>query len=208
MLYVISHIFSISSVGLWAILANRWGKKTVWGIAMGLLITGMFGSGLLSPNHTSQVVLLLCLIPFYCGFAAVMVIAPSLLSDIIDYSTWKFKRERGATFFSFYMLMLKTNIAIGGAVGMALAGWYGFDASATAHSVDSAFGLRLGVAWLPIPFLLLSLFFIVRMPINMRRHAIVRRALDRRLNRASKQSHGGNQHLTRSNHQANVVHST
>jgi len=55
---------------------------------------------------------------------------------------------------------------------------------------------------------LLSFFIIVRMPINMRRHAIVRRALDRRLNRASKQPHNSNQHLTLPNHQANAVHST
>ena len=183
LLYVVSHIFSISSIGLWAFLANRWGKQTVWTIAMMLLITGMFGAGLISPINVSKVSLLLCLISIYCGFAALMVIAPSLLSDIIDYSTWKFKRETGATFFSLYSLINKTNAAIGGAVGMVLAGWYGFDASATSHSLESAFGLRLGVAWLPIPFLVLSILFVNHMPINAHRHAIIRRSLNRQLAR-------------------------
>ena len=173
LLYVISHIFSISSVSLWVLLANRWGKKTVWGIAMTLLIAGMFGMGFLSPSNTAQAALLLCLTLFYCGFAAVMVIAPSLLSDIIDYSTYRYKRDNGATFFSFYQLLTKTSVAIGGAAGMALAAWYGFDASATVHSADSALGLKLGVAWLPIPFLIISCYLIARMPINTARHAIV-----------------------------------
>lgn len=195
LLYVISHIFSISSVGLWALLANRWSKQTVWVIATGLLVTGMFGTGFLSPGYTNQVSLLLCLTLIYCGFAAIMVVAPSLLSDIIDYSTWKFKRDRGATFFSLFTLVNKTNVAIGGAVGMALAGWYGFDASATLHNPDSAFGLRLGIAWLPIPFLLLSLVFILRIPINPRRHAIIQRCLERQLNRTIKQQQKHNHHV-------------
>ena len=179
-LYVISHVFSISSVGLWAVLANRWGKHAVWGIAMALLGIGMFGLGFMSPDHVSPFFLLLCLTPLYCGYAAGSVIAPSLLADIIDYTTWKFERDRAGTYFALYGLIGKTNIAIGGALGMALAGWYGFDATATVHSYDSALGLRIGVAWLPLPFLLFSFFFIQRMPITARRHAIVRRGLDRR----------------------------
>lgn len=188
MLYVISHIFSISSVGLWALLANRWGKQTVWAIGISWLMVGAYCAGFLSPN-SSQLSLLLCLISFYCGFAAVIVIAPSLLADVIDYSTWKFKRDRGATLFSLYTFINKTGMAIGGAIGMALAGWYGFDATAETHSIDSAFGLRLGVAWLPIPFLLLSLLLMVRMPINSHRHAIIQCGLDRRDKRASKIGH-------------------
>lgn len=179
LLYVISHIFSISSVGLWATLANRWSKQKIWGLAMVLLICGMFGMGLFSPANVSQPPLLLCLIFLYCGFAAWMVVAPALLSDIIDYSTWKFGRDRSATYFSLYSLISKTNAALGSAVGMATAAWFGFEATATVHSVENALGLRLGIAWLPMPFLLLSMLFMAKMPITARRHAIVRRRLNR-----------------------------
>ena len=178
LLYVVSHIFSISSVALWTHLSIRWSKQIVWVIAMGFLIIAMLGLGLQSPGG-SLTPLFIFLTFLYCGFAAWMVVAPALLSDIADYSTWKFGRDRNATYFALYQLVNKANIALGGALGMALAGWYGFDATAIEHSRETAIGLYLGIAWLPVPFLILSALFIFVMPITARRHRIIRRYLDR-----------------------------
>lgn len=181
-LYVVTHVFSISSVALWTKLSIRLGKQIIWALAMMMLTFGLFGLGFLTPGAQliSLGVFLTCL---YCGFAAWMVIAPALLADIADYSTWKYGQDRSATYFSLYTFVSKTNIALGGAAGMAIAGWYGFDASATEHSAESAFGLYLSIAWLPLPFLILSAVFMGLMPITMNRHKIIRRRLDSRLNR-------------------------
>ena len=175
-LYVVSHIFSISSVALWTRLSIRWSKQTVWLIAMVLLGIAMLGLGIQAPGaNLNQLLIVLTFL--YCGFAAWMVVAPALLSDIADYSSWKFGRDRSGTYFALYQLVNKANIALGGAVGMALAGWYGFDATATDHSADTAFGLYLGIAWLPLPFLLLSALCMVAMPITAARHKLIQRRL-------------------------------
>ena len=64
---------------------------------------------------------------------------------------------------------------------MAIAGWYGFDATVTEHSTESVFGLFLSIAWLPLPFLLLSGVCMQLMPITAKRHVIIRRRLDARI---------------------------
>lgn len=185
-MFVISYGVGSVTMGLWAKLATYWGKQRVWGLAMLTIGIGLVGMGWLTPGEVSQLPLLLCMIMIYSGFAAWIILAPSLLADIIDYGTWKFGRDRAGTYFSLYTLIMKTNYAIGGALGLGIAGGYGFDASATAHSTEVVFGLHLAMVWIPVPMVLLSIVFMAFIPINSRRHAIIRRCLDVRVVRDSK----------------------
>ena len=117
-----------------------------------------------------------------------LVVGPALLSEVIDYATWKEGDEKAATYFSFYQFSIKVTMAIGSALGLALLGWSGFDATATAHSEDSVWTLVLVMSWLPTLFALVALIFIVLIPMNARRYGIIRRRLDsrqRRLERAT-----------------------
>lgn len=185
LVYVISYGGSILSLVVWTKLAEHLGKSVVWSLAMLIIVIGLIGTSLLSPSVTSIAPLVFCMTLIYSGFVAWTVLAPSLLADIIDYSTWKFDLERTATHFSLYTLSTKTNLAIGGALGLAIAGRYGFDATSTVHSVETVLGLQLAMAWLPTPIVLLSIVFMLLMPINPRRHAIIRRRLDDRARRKS-----------------------
>ena len=185
LVFVISFSLKIVSLKLWLALANCLGKQTTWIAGMVLVIIGMIGTGLLSPENTGWLELLLCVTLVYCGFAAFSIMVPSLLSDIIDYGTWKFGTDRAATYFSLYTFINKSVAALGGALALAIAGWVGFDPTATSHSDATVTGLRLGMVWIPALFILLSIVLIARIPITGRRHAIIRRSLDRRLARAA-----------------------
>lgn len=185
LVFVIGFSLKIVSLRLWFVLANRWGKQITWITGMVLVIMGTIGTGLLSPENTGWLGLLLCVALVYCGFAAFSIMVPSLLSDIIDYGTWKFGTDRAATYFSLYTFINKSVGALGGALALAIAGWVGFDPTATSHSDATVTGLRLGMVWIPALFILLSIVLIARIPITGRRHAIIRRSLDRRLARAA-----------------------
>lgn len=145
---------------------------------MALVFSGMIGAGFLSPSYTGWLSLLLTMTLVSAGFAAFNIMVPSLLSDIVDYSTWKYGRDRSATYFSFYTLINKTVAALGGALGLGIAGWYGFDPKLAVHSESTVTGLRLAFAGIPATLIFLSIFFIARIPITSRRHAIIRRRLD------------------------------
>ena len=185
LVYVISFGLSIVSLRLWISLANRWGKQTTWMTGMGLVVIGVIGTGLLSPEHTGWPQLFLCMALVNSGLAAFSILVPSLLADIIDYGTWKFGTDRAATYFSLYTFINKSVGALGGALGLAVAGWAGFDPTRMSHSDMAVTGLRSGMAWIPAVFIVISIVFIARIPITTHRHAIIRRCLDRRLARAA-----------------------
>ena len=186
LVYATSFAVSILSLRLWYLLANRWSKQATWIAAMVLVIVGLLGFGFLSPENTGWLALLLCMSLITSGFACFSIMVPSLLSDISDYGTWKFGTNRAATYFSLYTFINKTVAALGGALGLAIAGWVGFEPTARIHSDMAIFGIRFIIAWIPALFIALSIVFIARIPITAHRHAVIRRRLDTRFIRAAR----------------------
>ena len=183
-MYIVSFGSAALSVAGWTWLANTWGKQSAWGVAMITIALGIIGSGMLSPETADIAVLTLFSAFVYSGFAAWIVLAPSLLADIVDFGAWKLGSDRAGTSFSLYTLVSKANFSIGGALGLAIVGYYGFDATTTVQSVGAEFGLRVAMVWMPVPMVLLSILFMAMVRIDTRRHAIIRRRLDSRAERA------------------------
>ena len=178
--YIISFGTGMLTIGIWPKLSTFVGKKLTWALAMVIIIFGLLGMGLLTPNKESQVPLVVSMILIYVGFAAWNILAPSLLSDIVDYGHYRSGRARGGTYFSLYTLVAKANIGIGGALGLGIADSYGFNAMTLSQTSEAVKGLHLAMVWLPVPLVLASIVFIMLIPINARRHAIIRRYLDTR----------------------------
>ena len=176
---------SMLLMSFWYWMANSFGKKRTWVFGVSLYVMGLFIAVFMEPGKASAVALAGVMMLAYTGSTPVGAISPSLLSDIIDYSTWKSGTDRTATYFSVYTLTLKTSIAIGGSIGLGLAGWYGFDPSVAEHTDDAVFGLRLAACWLPALFMLLSIVVMSWAPTNTDRRDIIRRRLDAKLQRQS-----------------------
>lgn len=175
--YAISFALGMASLKLWLLLANRFGKQNTWMLALILVVAGIVGTGALSPENTGWYELLLCKTLVACGFSAFSMLVPSLLSDIVDYGTWKFGTDRAATYFSLYTFVNKTAGALGTSLGLAIAGWAGFDPAATTHSDSTIKGLSLALVWIPALFAVLSIVCISFIPITARRHEMIRRRL-------------------------------
>lgn len=182
-IFVIGYGLSTLSIEGWRRVSNVWGKQKAWIVSMIGVAIGIFCTVFLTPGESGPLSFLFCLSTIYVGFAAMAILAPSLLADISDYGTWKFGQDRSATYFSLYMLIIKGSVAIGGALGLWVADFYGFDAAATIQSESAVFGLHLAMAWLPAPLVLLAPFFIRLISINAHRHAVIRRCLDTRYER-------------------------
>ncbi len=117
------------------------------------------------------------------GAASYAIFSPSILSDIIDYGTWKFGQNHAGIYFSLYSLATKATVAIGGAFALGIAGWYGFDPSESDHSEQAVSGLRLGAIYLPAILGFTSLILIYLIPMSAGRHAVICKALARRESR-------------------------
>ena len=169
-----------TAIPIWYRLALRWGKRKTWLIGMALLAVVFLGTGLLRPgaNGFNALFALNMLMTFASG--SMGVIAAPMLCDVIDFGRLRDGAERSALYFSIHALMTKVQIAIGGALGFVIVGWFGFDVQALEQTEFSLIGLRLSVSWAPTFFVLTAMVFIAMMPLNEARMEIVRRKLKAR----------------------------
>ncbi len=177
LVYVLAYGLSLLFLRPWAILASRKGKQLTWQLAMVLTSAGLGGFGFLSADQGSWIPLLICMVLIFGGLVAFGTMVPSLLSDLSDYGTLKSGRDRSATYFAIFTFINKTVGALGGALGLAMINWWGFDPAASTHSETSVSGLRYAVVWIPAFFFLFSLFLIGRIAITSRQHGIIRKRL-------------------------------
>ena len=168
------------SLWCWTKIANRWSKKFAWGLAILLIIIGMLIVSFASPNIGNWKILVAGTMLIYIGNASITIVVPSLLADVVDFGAWKFGKNLAASYFSLYYLTMKINFALGSALGLGIAAWYGFDATAKYQTTEAIFGLSLAIAWLPAPLMLVSLGCITFIPLTCRRQNIIKKRFARR----------------------------
>ena len=178
MLSIMELLVAACSLKCWHWVTVRWGMRLAWSLGGGIMVIGMLAFLVLRPGETSFLQLFLVSATVAFGLGSANMIPLALLSEIVDYSRWKYRIDCTGSLFSLYPLVGKFNVAIGGSIGFFAASWYGFNVTAESHSYESAFGLYLAMSWLPAILILVSIFFIYLMPINARRHDIIRRRLD------------------------------
>ena len=164
-MFLLSFIIGLFSTPLWSFLALRYSTKVALAVGMILLAISCFATGLLTPNNSHFLALLLVKSLNTLGFYSFLVLAPVLLATIIDNTQQRFGIDQRATFYALFTFSQKSNVAIGTAISLAIAGVYGFDASQTVHSENSLFGLRLAIVWLPPVFMALALWLLFLIPL-------------------------------------------
>jgi len=153
------------------------GKKWAWGISLLLMTLSFFYTGQLRPGEDVFLSLLILKIIFDIAGAALSMITLPLLNEAVDYGLLSNKTERRGLYYSIYSLLLKFEAALGLALGLAIAGWLGFDGTASTHDESSGFAIRMAMSWIPCVFMSLGFFFIWRLPIDERRAGIIARRL-------------------------------
>ena len=188
---------AFAEVSLWGILCGLlaipiWykfvlivGKRQAWLVGMAILVVVFFLTSFLSPAGTGVYELLALNILMVFASASMGVITVPMLCDVIDYGRLKDHVHRNAVYFSVYTLLTKMQIAVGSALGLGIAGWFGFDMFFSVQNPPGLLGLHIGASWLPAVFLLIAMFFIALMPLDEERMILIRRRLaarDGRLN--------------------------
>ena len=176
-------IAALAAVPIYIALGQHFDKKWVWFGGKALHLVTVLVVGLLTPENTTGHILTALLIVQSAAIACSPILGPAIMSEIADYGALKSREEHTASYFSVYVFSLKLTYAFGGAIGLGVAGLFGFDPSLTQHTAHSVLGLKLAVAVIPTVLLLVGLVFTAALPIDNRRHAIIRKRLDQRRER-------------------------
>jgi Na+/melibiose symporter-like transporter len=191
-LFSLSLVVSLISIPLVYKVIALIGKKWTWVLSLLLMTLSIFYSGQLRPGEDVFLSLLIVKIIVHIGGAMLPMITLPLLNESIDYGLLSNKTERRGLYYSILSLLVKFEIALGLALGLAIAGWLGFDATATTHDEASGFAIRMAMSWIPCVFMCLGFFFIWRLPIDERRAGIIARRLAGRVLRESTQNNQDN----------------
>ena len=104
--------------------------------------------------------------------------------DVNDYGRLINPVERTAFYFSVRSFLSKAEQAVGGAIGLAVVGWFGFDVKALEQTEQGVLGLWVGISWIPALCVCLTIVFIALMPLTEKKMDIIRRRLKQRDERA------------------------
>ena len=157
-----------------------WGNRNTWMLASASFLIGLLYVGTLAPGEAGLTQLLVLRFFYMIGFGFVNIVVLSVVSDVVDYGELVERSNKSGMYFSIYAFFIKAVLALGVALSLAIAGWFGFDATLSEQSDAAVLGLRLGIAWVPAVLVIAGTIFVWLTPLNEHRNKIIRRRLDRR----------------------------
>jgi len=147
-------IFMIIGITLSKPLADRFGKRDVFGIALVISTLFILAFYLFRPESVGLMFGSQILHGFFYGITIPLLWA--MIADVADFSEWKNNRRATAIIFSAMMVGLKGGLSIGGALLTKILGIYNYQPnSETSQTAAAIEGTKLLVSIYPaIPFLM------------------------------------------------------
>ena len=144
-------IFMIVGIGFSKPLADKFGKRDVFGIALFLSTLCIFVFLFYSPESASLIYISYILHGFTYGVTIPLLWA--MIADVADYSEWKNHRRATAIIFSAMIFGLKMGLTIGGGLVAGILALYDYDINLTVQNPDTINGIKMAVSvYASIPF--------------------------------------------------------
>lgn len=145
-------IFMIVGIAFSRPLANRFGKRNVFGSALLVSTLFLLVFVLYPPDAIGLIFISQVLHGFSYGITIPLLWA--MIADVADYSEWKNNRRATAIIFSAMILGLKLGLAVGGWLVARLLETYGYVAGAEQQTAQVVNGVKLSISvYASIPFL-------------------------------------------------------
>ncbi len=171
-------IFMIVGISLSKRLADRFGKRDVYGA--GLLVTAIcfVSFYFLAPTSIGLVFLFQILQGLFYGITIPLLWA--MIADVADFSEWKNNRRATAIIFSAMIFGLKAGLSIGGALVAGILAGFGYDGQLAAQSEGTVHGILLSVSVFPTLTFLLGVASLFFYEINKQKEVLIEKELAER----------------------------
>lgn len=146
-------IFMIVGITLSKNLADKYGKRNVFGLFLFISTLFIIAFYFFPPTSISLIFFSQILHGFFYGITIPILWA--MIADVADYSEWLNNRRATAIIFSAMMVGLKAGLSIGGALTTLFLGYFHYVPNASAQTETAVNGIKLLVSIFPaIPFLI------------------------------------------------------
>jgi glycoside/pentoside/hexuronide:cation symporter, GPH family len=171
-------IFMIAGIMLSKPLADRFGKRDVFGIFLFLSAVFLLMFNFYSPGSITLVFITQILHGFFYGVTIPLLWA--MIADVADYSEWKNNRRATAIIFSAMIFGLKIGLSVGGALGAGLLAKYGYIAESPHQTASTVSGIRMSVSVYPFIVFVLGVILLAGYKINKRMELAIENDLKKR----------------------------
>lgn len=153
-------IMMIVGIGFSRGLADKYGKRNVFGVALIISTFFLFIFFFFPPDAIGTMYIAQILHGFSYGVTIPLLWA--MIADVADYSEWKNERRATAIIFSAMIFGLKVGLSVGGSILAGILAFYGYNSGAVAQTPDTVAGIRHAMSiYASLPFLVAGamLFF-------------------------------------------------
>ncbi len=140
-------IFMIVGIILSKRLADRFGKRDVFGVGLFLSALCLLAFVFYSPESIGLVFITQILHGFFYGLTIPLLWA--MIADVADYSEWKNNRRATAIIFSAMIFGLKAGLSIGGALVAAILAAFGYEEGLAVQAPEVIRGIKMLVSVFP-----------------------------------------------------------
>jgi Na+/melibiose symporter-like transporter len=137
----------IVGIGFSKPLADRFGKRDVFGFGLFMSTVFLFAFYFFTPESIALVFITQVLHGFFYGITIPLLWA--MIADVADYSEWKNNRRATAIIFSAMIFGLKAGLSVGGALVAGILAAYKYDVDLSVQSAETINGIKLSLSVFP-----------------------------------------------------------
>lgn len=179
--HVMLAVFAVSLVGalFWLRVTHHMDKHRVMAWCALVTVLTNVAMAFIAPGEHAALILgaVFCLSAF--AGAGAMAAQASLLADVADFGRWRTGKDHAGNYFAVQALALQCCVAVGGGLGLVIAGLFGFTVEGP-NSAWATSGFFFAIVWLPAVLNLASAAGLWNFAVDRRAQRAVRRRLDAR----------------------------
>lgn len=171
-------IFMIVGISLSKKLADKYGKRDVFGFGLFLSAMCLLAFIFYSPTSVTLVFVSQVLHGFFYGLTIPLLWA--MIADVADYSEWKNNRRATAIIFSAMIFGLKAGLSIGGSLVAGILDIFGYRVGVAEQSAQTILGIKLSVSIFPTITFLVGVACLFFYEINKQKEVQIEQELIKR----------------------------
>jgi GPH family glycoside/pentoside/hexuronide:cation symporter len=164
-------------VGLWGVVARRFGKRKAWLMGMTTVLIAQPGYWLLGPGDLYWMMVVFFILGI--GIGSFSALPAAMKADVIDLDRLRSGEDRTGLFFSVWSLANKLVAALAAGFALNAVAFFGFVASGE-NGPTQILALRVVFVFLPIMFYVSALCVMWNYPISEARHGRLMALLQRK----------------------------
>ncbi|MFA9370160.1 MAG: MFS transporter [Labilibaculum antarcticum] len=173
-------IFMIIGIMFSKGLADKYGKRDVFGVSLFLATLCLLLFYFYSPESIALVFISQLLHGFFYGITTPLLWA--MIADVADYSEWKNNRRATAIIFSAMIFGLKAGLSVGGALVAGILASYGYSHLLTVQSPETINGIKLSLSVFPTITFFIAIGCLFFYKIDKNKEVEIEDALSKRRN--------------------------